>query len=101
MLIPPSSGAIPIDTPFQETVEGITREALVEQSSMKSIDAYLRQAAKVALMTNEDDFLYSPGDLDYLRDVFKARATIYPRGGHCGNMDYKDNVADMIYFFKK
>ena len=86
---------------FKARDSGLTREALIEQSSIKSMDAYLKQAQKIALMTNEDDFLYNPGDLEYLREVFKTRAIIYPRGGHCGNIDYKDNVAAMINFFKE
>ena len=50
-------------------------------------------------MHNEDDFLLAEGDLDYLRRVFGERARIYPKGGHSGNMDYKDNVAYLTDFF--
>ena len=32
-------------------------------------------------------------------DVFGARATIYPHGGHCGNLDYRQNVEDMLARF--
>jgi hypothetical protein len=32
--------------------------------------------------------------------VFGARAKIYARGGHCGNMRFRDNVAHMLNVFK-
>jgi hypothetical protein len=38
--------------------------------------------------------------LAFLKNVFGARAKIYPYGGHLGNMTYRDNVADMINVFK-
>ena len=31
--------------------------------------------------------------------VFGTRAKIYVKGGHCGNLAYRDNIADMIAFF--
>jgi hypothetical protein len=51
-------------------------------------------------MDNEDDLILTPQDMAFLKDVFGARAKIYPRGGHLGNMTFKDNVAYMINFFK-
>jgi hypothetical protein len=51
-------------------------------------------------MTNKDDFILGPTDIDYLKRIFQTRAKIYPRGGHCGNMEYKDNVAYMVEYFK-
>ncbi len=50
-------------------------------------------------MHNADDILLSADDLEFLRDVFGTRAQIYPRGGHSGNMLYRDNVAYVIDFF--
>ena len=77
----------------------MTRESLIAGSSLKRIEGYLRESNKIALMTNADDIILAPGEIDYLRDVFGARATIYPRGGHCGNLEFRDNVAHMIDFF--
>jgi hypothetical protein len=73
---------------------------LIRQSSLTSIEEYLKNSDKIGLMTNEDDFILGPGDIDYLKRVFQSRAKIYPRGGHCGNMDYKDNVAYMVEYIK-
>ncbi len=36
----------------------------------------------------------------YLENLMLNRITIYPKGGHCGNMNYTQNVADMVAFFK-
>ena len=39
------------------------------------------------------------GELDWLADVFGERATIWPRGGHGGNLAFRDNVEYMLAFF--
>ena len=85
---------------FQAREPGLTREALIGRVSLKSIEAYLRQADKIALMHNADDLTLAPGELEYLRGLFGDRAKIYPAGGHCGNMDYRDNVAHMVDYFR-
>jgi len=79
---------------------GLTKEALIEGTSLRSIEAYLRNSPKIVLMGNEDDLILAPEDLVFLKNVFGARAKIYARGGHCGNMTFRDNVAHMINVFK-
>ena len=74
--------------------------AFVDRSSLRAIEGYLKTSDKIGLVTNVDDFILAEGDVDYFKKIFGYRAKIYPRGGHCGNMDYKDNVAYMINFFK-
>ncbi len=86
---------------FQAKRPGLTKQALIESLSLKSIDAYLRRAQKISLVTNADDVILAPGELAYLRGVFGTRAKIYPRGGHCGNMSHRDNVAYMTRFFMR
>ncbi len=78
----------------------LTRESLVKLSSLRSIEAYLSGADHIGMMTNVDEIILAPGELDYLRELFGTRAKIYPRGGHCGNLAYPDNVEFMISFFK-
>jgi hypothetical protein len=84
---------------FEKRRPGVTLEELIEESSLRSIEGYLRGAEKIGLMTNEDDIILAPGELDYLRSVFGSRARIYVKGGHLGNLEHKDNVADIISFF--
>jgi hypothetical protein len=52
-------------------------------------------------MTNADDIILAPGEIDFFPRVFGDRARIYPTGGHCGNMDYSTNVAHMVNVFKQ
>ena len=39
---------------------------------------------------------FLPGQVDYLAGLLGDRALIFPFGGHCGNMDHRDNVAAMV-----
>ena len=80
---------------------GLTKEALIEGTSLRSIEPYLRNSPKIVLMDNEDDLILTPADLSFLKDVFGARAKIYPRGGHLGNLTFRDNIAYMINFFQE
>jgi hypothetical protein len=81
---------------FQGRNPGLSREELIETLSLKSIEGYLASSAKIGVITNEDDFILAPGELDYLRRVFGPRLTVYPRGGHLGNLEHRANVAFMI-----
>lgn len=85
---------------FRSKDPRLTREKSIESLSLKSIEPYLRASEKIAVVSNEDELILGPGEVDYLREVFGARAKIYPHGGHCGNMNYKENVDHMMNFFK-
>jgi pimeloyl-ACP methyl ester carboxylesterase len=85
---------------FQKKQPGLTRQALIESQSLRSIEDYLKSSGKFGMMTNENDFILSKDDLDYLRELFGTKAKIYPRGGHLGNLEYKENLAYMVDFFK-
>jgi hypothetical protein len=79
---------------------GLTREALVAAGAMTSIRAFLSAATHVGVITNADEIILTPEDLAFLRDAFGARATIFPSGGHCGNLRYHENVEAMLHFFE-
>jgi len=81
---------------FQSRRPGLSREELIEALSLKSIEGYLASSGKIGVITNEDDFILAPGELDYLRRVFGSRIKIYPSGGHLGNLEYRDNMAFLI-----
>jgi hypothetical protein len=78
----------------------MNRDRLISLSSLQEIEPYLSGADHIGMMTNADEIILAPGELDYLRKLFGTRATIYPRGGHCGNLAYPDNVEDMTAFFR-
>lgn len=85
---------------FQKQRPGLTKQALIDSESLKSIEGYLKASPKFGMMTNENDFILTREELEYLRQLFGERAKIYPRGGHLGNLEYKDNIAYMVDFFK-
>ncbi|MEN6464789.1 MAG: alpha/beta hydrolase [Syntrophaceae bacterium] len=80
---------------------GMSREALIESLGLPSIEGYLRSSPKIGVVTNENDFILDRGEIDYLRRLFGDRAVIYPRGGHLGNLEYRDNMVEFINFFKR
>lgn len=85
---------------FQKQHPGLTRQAFIDSQSLRIIDGYLKSSVKFGLMTNENDFILNTAEIDYLRQLFGARAKIYPRGGHLGNLEYRENLAYMVDFFK-
>lgn len=85
---------------FQTVRPGLTRQAFIDSQSLRSIEGYLKPSDKFGLMANENDFILTGEELDYLRHIFGERAKIYPRGGHLGNLEYKENLAYMVDFFK-
>ncbi|NPU83366.1 MAG: alpha/beta hydrolase [Syntrophaceae bacterium] len=80
---------------------GLDRAAYIASLGLRSIEGYLKASPKFGAMTNEDDFILTKEEVDYLRGLFGERARIYPRGGHMGNLEYRDNMADFIGFFKQ
>ena len=84
---------------WSEHAPGTTRESLIAAGDLATIEDFLRGAGHVSASTASDEIILSGGDLAFLRDVFGERATIYPRGGHCGNLSYRENVADMLERF--
>ena len=85
---------------FKANEPGLSLREFVDRSSLRVIEDYLKKSNKIGLVTNVDDLILADGDVDYFKQVFGSRAKIYPRGGHCGNMAYRDNVAYMTDFFK-
>jgi pimeloyl-ACP methyl ester carboxylesterase len=85
---------------FQKLRPGLSKQAFIDSLSIRSIEGYLKSSAKFGVMTNENDFILTKGELDYLRQLFGERTKVYPRGGHLGNLEYKENLAYMVDFFK-
>jgi hypothetical protein len=78
----------------------LTKEAFIASLDLKSIEGYLKSSTKFGVMANENDFILSKAELDYLRTLFAGRIKVYPRGGHLGNLEYKENLAYMVAFFQ-
>ncbi len=84
---------------FLKQRPGLTKQELIDSQSLNSIEAYLKSSDKFGVITNENDFILTRNELDYLRQLFGKRARIYPRGGHLGNLEYRENLAYMVAFF--
>jgi hypothetical protein len=78
----------------------LTKEAFIDSLGLKGIEGYLKSSSKFGVMTNDNDFILAPGELDYLRQLFGDRTKVYPRGGHLGNLEYRDNMTYFVGFFK-
>ena len=88
--------------PFYRDLDGLEdRDEFIRTASLTHISDYLRNSSKISVMHNEDDIILEPGEIDFFRETFGDRATIYPFGGHCGNMSYRDNVAHMVDTFTR
>ena len=86
---------------YKKYNKDLTTEDLKEKASLRVIEDYLRTSPKIAAVTNADELILNEKDFAFLKDVFKDRLVIYPRGGHCGNMFYKENVDVMVNFVNK
>ena len=84
---------------YREEYPDKTRDEFISEISLTKIEDYLRNSPKISVMHNADDVILKPGEIDFFSAVFGDRATIYPHGGHCGNMNYRDNVAHMVNTF--
>ncbi|TDT67360.1 hypothetical protein EV215_2038 [Hypnocyclicus thermotrophus] len=76
----------------------LTKEKLIDMANMMSITDYLKNKKNMYVAINEDESILLPEEVKWLKDTFKGRSFIYPYGGHCGNMYYKQNVDDMLSF---
>lgn len=85
---------------WREKFDGGSLPQLVDEVSLYALEDYLKKSPKVAVMHNADDLILGPGDLGFLRRTFGERLTLYPRGGHCGNLNYRVNGDAMLEFFR-
>ncbi len=84
---------------FQRAEPGLSREQMIEDASLRSIEAYLAAADHVAFLGNEDDVILVAEDWTFIERVFQDRSTIYPTGGHCGNYMQRDVAARIVDYF--
>jgi len=85
---------------FHEQDPAVSRADLIEEMSLRTIEDYLRSSTKIYVIHNEDDLILEPGEIRFFPEVFGDRATIYPNGGHLGNMQQRDVVEHMIEVFR-
>jgi hypothetical protein len=64
---------------------------LMGRSLLTNMATGLHQNPAVRVFTNANDFLLRPGDLDWLRSTLGDRLTVFPDGGHLGNL-YREYI---------
>ena len=80
--------------------DGTSLNQLINQVSLYALEDYLKSSDKIAVMHNADDIILGAGDLGFLRRTLGDRLTVYPLGGHCGNLNYRVNSDAMLEFFR-
>jgi predicted alpha/beta-fold hydrolase len=84
---------------YQAREPGVTEDELRSRATLFRIEEFLRRAAHVGVMGNDDDIILGPGEVDYLKDVFGSRGTFFPHGGHLGNLEERIFLARAMAFF--
>jgi hypothetical protein len=74
-------------------------ETFIQRGSLASIADQLRDNPKVHILHNADDFLSERKSIDELKEVLGNRVTLYPYGGHLGNLWYPENKKYAFNFF--
>ena len=72
---------------------GASTEQLFDAANLYSQETGLRADPRIRVFTNRDDFILAASDLRWLEQVFGERLTLFPGGGHLGNM-YLPQVQD-------
>ncbi|MDX1367674.1 serine/threonine protein kinase [Pseudomonas sp.] len=85
---------------WRARLDGGSVTQMVDQVSLYAVEDYLKDSSKIAVMHNADDLILGPGDLGFLRRTLGDRLTVYPFGGHCGNLNYRVNSDAMLEFFR-
>ena len=89
MLVPYWQHRQPEDSPAQ----------LIGKIGLTALRDYLANTDKIGVISNADEIILTPQDIGFLASTFGSRATIFPRGGHLGNVQHRDYVARMLTFF--
>lgn len=88
--------------PYYKKIDSnISMEILKNESNLRLLENYLKNSPKIVAVTNLDELILTEKDFRFLKDTFGERIIFYPRGGHCGNMFYAENVAIMLDFLKE
>jgi predicted alpha/beta-fold hydrolase len=78
----------------------IDLDTFMERGSLAAIDNRLRDNPKVHILHNADDFLAERKSIEALKDTLGDRVTIFPYGGHLGNLWYSENKEYAVKYFR-
>jgi hypothetical protein len=75
-------------------------ESLLQRSSLTPIMDRLRSNPKVRILHNLDDFLSERQSIEALKKTLGDQVTLYPYGGHLGNLWYAENKRTVLNFLR-
>ena len=71
---------------YAERFPDIPPETLAARAGLRAQERVLRDDPRVRVLTNADDFILGESNLAWLQGVMGARLTVFPGGGHLGNL---------------
>jgi len=75
-------------------------ESFIKRGSLASILDRLRGNSKVHITHNSDDFLADRKSIEELKETLGDQVTLYPYGGHLGNLWYSENKENALRLFR-
>ena len=72
------------------------RQDFAQRQSLHSIRDFLASTPSIEAIHNADDIILEKGQINFFAEVFGERATIYPRGGHLGNITQVQTLAKIV-----
>lgn len=75
-------------------------ESFTRRGSLAPILDRLRGNSKVHVMHNADDFFADRKSIEELKEALGDQVTLYPYGGHLGNLWYSENQEYILRFFR-
>ena len=72
--------------PYLEQQTGLAPDQLRPRASLRVHGEFLRGSDLVRVFTNSDDFIVNDSGRSWLRETLGDRVTIFPGGGHLGNL---------------
>ena len=79
---------------------GMTKDAMIAEASLMSLDGYIHHNPKFGLVTNLDDIILAPGEADKLISLFSPNAFVFGTGGHVGNLAHPTVGYDIVHFLR-
>jgi hypothetical protein len=70
------------------------------RGSLAPILEQLRDNPRVYVVHNADDFLAEPKSIEELKEIMGERMTLYPSGGHLGNLWYPETRDHVVSIFR-
>jgi len=82
-----------------KTGRGTDRDALLAATDLEQSTQYLRNNPKVRVQICADDFLLSHQDISWYRTNLGTNLTVYPIGGHLGNLHVPAVQENLVKLF--